>query len=72
METKNGKIESTMLGFEDHGIFTYMIHIDFSGSGQGFGGYSLGGEYTDKVIQALLKTLEVDTWEKLRGTFVAR
>lgn len=70
MEIKNAKIESTMLGFEDHGIFTYMIYVGDGSSGQGFGGYSLGGNYTDAVIKGLLKTVGVDKWEDLKGSFV--
>lgn len=69
-EIKNGRIESTSLGFEDHGIFTYSITIDYGGSGQGFGGYALGGEYTDKVIKGLIKAVGVENWEDLKGEYV--
>jgi len=41
MDKELGRIKSTMLGFEDHGIFSFMIYFDFGGSGQGFGGYCL-------------------------------
>ena len=80
-ETTNAKIVSTALGVEDHGIFTAMIHLDYGGRGQGFGGYSLdappvdrdGGRVPTKFgmafIAAILKTLEVETWEKLPGTY---
>jgi hypothetical protein len=37
------KIERTTLGYEDHGIFTCMLHLNFGGGGQGAGGYSLDG-----------------------------
>ena len=71
MQIVNAKIVGTMLGLEDHGIFTYMIDLDYGGSsGQGFGGYSLGGEYTNKVILGIMKTVGVETWEKLRGNYV--
>ncbi len=60
-----------MLGFEDRGIMTCFIQLDYGdSSSQGFGGYSLGGEYTDKVIKGILKALDVDMWEKLKGTNV--
>ena len=36
----NAKIESTMLGVEDHGILSCMIHLSWQGAGQGFGGYA--------------------------------
>lgn len=34
-ETKNARIESTMLGREDHGILTFMLHLSYGGSGHG-------------------------------------
>lgn len=40
-EIKNAVIESTMLGWEDHGILTCYINLDYGGSGQAFGGYAL-------------------------------
>lgn len=70
VEIKNAVIEKTMLGYEDHGIFTYMITLNYGGSGQGFGGICLGGEYTDKSIQGLLKALKLEKWESLVGTHV--
>jgi len=73
-----GRIESTMLGFEDHGIPTFFLHFDFGGAGQGFGGYSWG-EYNKEeeemegtaagadLILGILKACGVDTWEKIEG-----
>lgn len=37
------KIESTFLGIEDHGIFTFMLNLDFGSSGQSAGTYALDG-----------------------------
>lgn len=37
----NAIIESTMLGYEDHGIMTCFIHLKQKYSWQGFGGYGL-------------------------------
>jgi hypothetical protein len=37
----NAKIESTMLGYEDHGIMTCFLHLRQGSSCQGFGGYGL-------------------------------
>ena len=80
---KNARIESTTLGFEDHGIFTYWVMLDFGGSGQGFGGYGLDEPRTDgagkylgrrgtvygcDAIIRLLEVLGVESWEKLKGT----
>ena len=41
MEIENGKIESTNLGPEDHGILTFWLSLAFDGGGQGFGGYDI-------------------------------
>jgi hypothetical protein len=80
---RNAKIVKTTLGVEDHGIFSAWLHVDFGGSGQGFGGYALDGKPAKRngqsirrgtafgcdFITGILRTLEVDTWEKLPGTF---
>jgi hypothetical protein len=42
-ETEIAKAESTMLGVEDHGILTCMIHMKVGGGGQGAGGYAFDG-----------------------------
>ena len=61
---KNATIESTMLGFEDHGILTFMITVTFGDNSiQGFGGYVLHHEH----IKGILNTLEVGRWEDLKG-----
>ena len=80
-EAEIGKIESTFLGIEDHGILTFIIHIDFEGSHQGAGTYSLdqydskkgktiGTPHMAAVIRSILETVGVDTWEKLPGKSV--
>lgn len=81
-EIRNAVVESTMLGYEDHGIFTAFIFLNFGGSGQGFGGYPMDtpikdddGKFIKRVgtkwgmdfLIGVLKTLEVDSWEKLPG-----
>lgn len=83
IEIENGRIDSTMLGIEDHGILSYKIGINFAGYHQEFGGYSLdapkkddegkfleriGTDYGMESINRILKVLKVDTWEKLKGT----
>lgn len=64
---KNAIIKSTHLGREDHAIMTFMIHLDYGGSGQGFGGYVLGGPFGIKAIERVLEITGVDRWEKLPG-----
>lgn len=70
IEIKNATIEKTMLGYEDHGIFTFLISLDYGNSGQGFGDYTLGGEVTDQAIQGILKVLKLNSWEELKGIHV--
>lgn len=76
---ENAVIESTMLGEEDHGIFTCYIHVSGDGWGCGFGGYALdqydkeqkkriGTAYGLEFIKRILETLEIGQWEKLKGT----
>lgn len=83
-EIRNAKIRSTQLGWEDHGIFTFGLNLEYGGMGQSFGGYCLDepikkdGKFMERVgtavgmdaIMKILKVLEVSDWEKLPGTFV--
>lgn len=81
-EIRNARIETTTLGFEDHGIFTFWLMLDYGGAGQGYGGYGLdeprrddSGKYLGRrgtafgcdAIVRLLEVLDVDSWEKLPG-----
>ena len=70
MEILNVRIESTSLGFEDHGILTFYLFLEWEGAGQGFGGYALGKAYTTFVIEGILKTIEVENWEDLSGKYI--
>lgn len=70
----NAKISSTYLGME-RGILTFWLHLEWSGAGQGFGGYSLGtpahpNASCSFVIQQILRILDVMSWEKLPGQLV--
>ena len=40
-EIKNAVIESVELTSDDHGVLSAWLFLDYGGSGQGFGGYSL-------------------------------
>lgn len=62
-----GTICQTMLGFEGHGIFTFVLEFDFGGTGQGAGNYSLTGERAIEAMKAVLRIVGVNSWEKLRG-----
>jgi hypothetical protein len=67
-EITNAKISKTMLGFEDHGLPTATIYLDYGGAGQGYGGFHLGGPYMNKFVVGVLKALDVERWEDLPGT----
>lgn len=70
-EIINAEITGTQLGFEDRGIFTFSVDLNYGGNGaQSFGGYALGKEYTNYVIKGILKTVGVDNWEDLKGKHV--
>lgn len=79
-EIRNAKIRSVNLGFEDHGILTCWLNLDYGdGGAQGFGGYGFSHRPKDKHIGApdlagyilgILTTLGVDLWEKLPGTVI--
>jgi hypothetical protein len=85
-EIRNAVIVRTSLGFEDHGIFTFYINLDYGGSGQGFGGYGMcdpvfdepghkfrcrrGTAFGAEAIMRLLKVVGVEKWEDLKGKSV--
>lgn len=75
-----------MLGYEDHGIMTCMIDLDYGDSGhQGFGGYGLdepkkdekgkhigrfGSAYGMQFIKEILEVVGVEKWEDLVGKYI--
>lgn len=78
---KNAKIQSTMLGREDHGIMTFMIYVNADDSFCGIGGYCLDNfDSTTKtrvfraesmeVISKILEVVGVDKWEDLPGKYI--
>lgn len=81
MEVRNAKITDTKLGREDHGIFTFMIFVEFGHCGCGIGGYCLDGYdeklegrvFSDKsmeVISRILDVVGVDNWEDFPGKYI--
>lgn len=77
------KIESTSLGYEDHGIFTAVLRLNYGASAQGAGLFSL--DYRDaetderketdpgcvhRFITGCLSACGVSEWEKIRGRTV--
>lgn len=80
-EIQNAEIKSTMLGYEDHGILTWFLHLNFGGSGQGFGGYAMDSYSKTKEkripseilgvhLQQILEVVGVEKWEDLEGKHV--
>ena len=65
----NAKITGTTLGKEDHGIPSFMIHLDFGGSGQGFGGYDLRHSGHQTLIFEIMDAVGVSKWEDLPGSY---
>lgn len=81
MDIKNARIQSTMLGREDHGIMTFMIFINADGFTCGVGGYCLDEfdsatqtrVFKAKSMEAISKILDVvgvKTWEELPGKYI--
>ena len=68
-EIVNARIESTMLGNEDHGIPTCYLTCRFGCATQGFGGYDLR-HYGLTFITEVLRVVGVSQWEDLRGKVV--
>lgn len=78
-EVENARITSTHLGLEDHGIFTFWLHLDYGSSGQGYGGYGLGSykqgdshglDFGMATIQRVMQVVGVEKWEDLPGKYV--
>ena len=76
MNEQNAKIDGTHLGLEDHGIMTFFLYMDYGGSGQGFGGYSLDGKSgtighgkSILAIRRILEVIGVTKWEDLKGKY---
>lgn len=72
VEIRNARIKSTMLGFEDHGLLTFWLTLDYGGNiEQGFGGLNLSYKGANlSLLGSLLRTVGVDSWEKLPGQIV--
>ena len=70
MEIRNAQIKGTRLGYEDHGILTCSLELDYGGGGQVFGNYDLRGKLLAKWVKAILDVVGVKEWEELPGNYI--
>lgn len=71
METVNAKITEASLGFEDHGILTILLTLDFGDSMQCFGGFQLSNPYDlHRWVTGLLDVFNARDWKDLKGKYV--
>ena len=80
MEIKNAVIESVSLSNDDHGCLSAWLHLNYGGSGQGFGGHALylpksfkhhgGPNYAGHFIFRCLEIAGVGEWSRLPGKTV--
>lgn len=74
MIEKIAKIEQTFLGWEDHGIFTATLILDYGGSGQGTPAYSFGTKegtaFGCNFIMRLMQACGANEWSQIKGTTI--
>jgi hypothetical protein len=82
IETRNAVIVSATITNDDHGLLSAWVHLDYGGSGQGFGGYALylptsfthGGmtqpNFAGHFIWRVMEIAGVADWSKLAGKTV--
>jgi hypothetical protein len=82
IQTKNAIIREARITNDDHGLLTAWLDLDYGGSGQGFGGYSLylpssfrhhdpsGPNYAGHFIWRVMEVADVTEWSRLPGKTV--
>ena len=69
IEIENAKITTTLIGLEDHGIFSIAINFEGEGWGQGTGCYYASGD-VERWIKGVIDVLGVQSWESLPNKLV--
>lgn len=79
IETRNAVIESATINNDDHGLLSAWLHLDYGGTGQGFGGYALylpkqfkhhtltGPNFAGHFIWRVMEIGGVSKWSQLSG-----
>jgi hypothetical protein len=79
IETRNAVIKSARITDDDHGLLTAWLDLDYGGSGQGFGGFTLylpksfkhhnpqGPNYAGHFIWRVMEIAGVSDWNDLPG-----
>jgi hypothetical protein len=80
IETRNAVIKSAVITNDDHGLLSAWLHLDYGGTGQGFGGYclylpssfkhhsgSLQANYAGHFIWRCMEIAGVTEWADLAG-----
>lgn len=79
-QVRNAIIESATITSGDHGLLSAWLHLDYGGTGQGFGGYclylpesarhhnpSLQANYAGHFIWRCMEIAGVTEWRQLTG-----
>jgi hypothetical protein len=80
-EIKNAIIESTTIDMGERSLLTAWLHLDYGGSCQGFGGYSLylpksyahfteNGDFAGHFLFRCMEIAGVESWEKMKSKTV--
>jgi len=82
VEIRNAVIENATITNDDHGLLSAWVYLDYGGSGQGFGGFSLylpksyahhdlcGPNYCGHFIWRVMEVAGVSRWDQLKGKTV--
>lgn len=70
LDEQIARIESTYLGDgeDSHGIFSASLYLNFGMGGRSAGGYNLtSSDSAARFIRGVLRVLQIDSWEGVKG-----